>query len=159
MEAHLCADDGDRWGLSPRPLREGNARDPIEMRAESEGGRVALGLPMGGRGGGERMLVGLDQGGSGAEDARNCLIAGRHGLRGKGIEGKRWGEGEARGGAVIAFQGVGHGLCTGFEALGPRCGSGARGALPRDDSTDNAQPRHSGKITHPMVAVELHLIQ
>ena len=105
------------------------------------------------------MLVGIDQGISGAEAALHVLIAGRHVLRGKVIECKRLGECEALFGAVITLQCFGNGLFTGCDAIVPRCGSGPRGALPRDDSTDKTHARHSGKITHPMVQGEMHLLQ
>jgi hypothetical protein len=40
----------ERWCLEPRPWREVDARAPGEMGAEINGGLVALGVPMGGRG-------------------------------------------------------------------------------------------------------------
>ncbi len=48
-EAHLCEDDRDRWGLSPRHVREVHAGHPVEMGTQIKGGFVALGVPMGGR--------------------------------------------------------------------------------------------------------------
>ena len=49
IEAHLCEDDMDRWGLEPRHVREVHAGHPVEMGTQIKGGFVALGLPMGGR--------------------------------------------------------------------------------------------------------------
>ena len=129
------------------------------MSAEITGGLVALGLPMGGRGWGERRLVGIDQGIEGTEDARNFLSAGRHVLRGKVRECKRLGECEDMFGAVITLQGFGNGVGTGCEARVPRRGAGLRVALPRYESTENAQARHPGKSTPDMGQVEMHLSQ
>ncbi len=49
IEAHLSADDMDRWGLSPRHVREVDAGDPVEMGTEIKGRFVSLGAPMRGR--------------------------------------------------------------------------------------------------------------
>jgi hypothetical protein len=159
IEAHLGEEEGDREGLSPRHWREGDASAPGALRAERNGGLVALGLPMGGRGWGDRRLVGIDQGIEGTEDARNVLSAGRPGLLGTGREFKRVGEGEDRCGAVIPLQGFGPGVGTGCDARVPIRGEGRRGALPRDDSTEHAQARHPGTITTDMVQGERPLIQ
>ena len=49
IEADFCEDDRDRWGLSPRHVREIDAGDPVEMGPEIKGGCVSLGAPMRGR--------------------------------------------------------------------------------------------------------------
>ena len=49
IEADLCEDDMDCWGLQPRHLREIDAGDPVEMGPEIKGRFVSLGAPMGGR--------------------------------------------------------------------------------------------------------------
>jgi hypothetical protein len=49
IEAHLCEDDMDRGGLSPRHLREVDAGDPVEMGSQIKGGFVSLGASMRGR--------------------------------------------------------------------------------------------------------------
>ena len=49
IEAHLSEDAMDRWGLSPRHVREVDAGDPGEMGPEIKGRFVSLGAPMRGR--------------------------------------------------------------------------------------------------------------
>lgn len=105
------------------------------------------------------MLVGIDQRIEGTEDALNFLIAGRNVLLGKVIECQGLGECEDMFGAVIALQCFSNGVFTGFDAIVPICSSGSRVALPRYDSTDNAQARHPANITNHMVQVEIHLIE
>ena len=80
-------------------------------------------------------------------------------LRGKVRECKRLGECEDTFGAVITLQGFGNGVGTGCEARVPRRGAGLRVALPRYESTENAQARHPGKSTPDMGQVEMHLSQ
>ena len=46
IEAHLSEDDMDRWGLSPRHLREVDTGDPVKMGPEITGGFISLGAPM-----------------------------------------------------------------------------------------------------------------
>jgi hypothetical protein len=159
IEAHLGEDAVDRWGLSPRHVREVDAGDPVQMGAEIKGRCVALGLPMGGRWWGERGLVGIDLGIQGAEDALDVLIAGRDVLRGKVREFEGWCEREDMFGAVSPLQRFGNGGCTGLHTRVPRLGEGPRVALPSHNRAEKAPACHPGNITHDMVQVEMPLIQ
>jgi hypothetical protein len=49
IEAHLSEDDMERWGLSPRHVREVDAGAPGEMGPEITGRFVSLGAPRRGR--------------------------------------------------------------------------------------------------------------
>ena len=91
LEADLCTDARDRWGLSPRPVREIDAGDPGERGPEITGGVVALGAPMRGRRRGSGMLLRIDEGITGVADALDVLIAGHHVLLGALRERKGWG--------------------------------------------------------------------
>lgn len=159
MEAHLGEDDVEREGLYPRDWCEVDAREPVAMCAESTGGLVALGVPMGGRGWGERLRVGLDQGSEGTEDALHCLIAGHPVRRGKGRACQRGGECAAMGGAVIPLQGFGKGGLTGCHARVTVRGEGVRSAFPSHNRAEHAPARSPGHITKDVGQVERHGIQ
>jgi len=105
------------------------------------------------------VLVGIDLGIQGAEDARDCLIAGRDVLLGQVRECEGWCERADLFGAVIPLQRFGHGVCTGLHTIVPRLGSGPRVARPSHHRAENAQACHPGQITHDMVQGEMHLSQ
>ena len=159
IEAHCGKDGVDREGLSARHVREGDPGEPGQRGAESKRGCVALGLPMGGRRWGSGGFVGIDQGRKGAEDALDCLSAGRARLLGKirACEGLGAREDLCR--PVISLQRFGHGCWTGWDARVPRRRSGARSALPSDHSAEKAPARHACHIAHPVVEREMHVIQ
>ena len=119
IEADLGEDDMDRWGLSPRYVREIDAGDPVEMGPESKGGCVSLGAPMRGRRRGEGMLLRIDEGIKGVEDALDFLIAGRNVLLGEIIERKGLGKCEDMFGAVIPLEGLGNSVLAGLNAIVP----------------------------------------
>jgi hypothetical protein len=159
LEAHLSEDDMDRWGLSPRHVREGDAGDPGERGPESTGRFVALGAAMRGRRRGSGMVCRSDQGVPGAQDALHVLSAGRDLLLGKVREREGWGEREDMCRPVIPLQRLGHGVLRGCKARVPRRGSGLRIACSRHKSADKAPPRQAGHITADVMQVEMHLVQ
>ena len=105
------------------------------------------------------MSFKIDQGIQGAEDALHFLIAGRDVLMRIIIQREGLGECEDMFGTVITLQDFGNDVGTGCEARVPRRGAGLRVALPRYESTENAQARHPGKSTPDMGQVEMHLSQ
>jgi len=105
------------------------------------------------------MVHRIDEGVKGVEDALNFLITGRDLVLGTIIELEGLGEGENMFGPVIPLQRFGNGVLARFNAIVAILGSGLRIAFPRDNSADNAYPRHAGHITHHVVQVEMHLIQ
>ena len=119
IEAHLCEDDMDRRGLSPRHWGKVDAGDAVEMGPEVKGRFVALRLPMRGRRWGQGMGCRIDKGLKRAEDALDFLIAVGEVLLGKVIKRQRLGEREKMFRPVIALERFGNGLRTGFDAVVP----------------------------------------
>lgn len=105
------------------------------------------------------MGVKIDQGVTGAQDARDFLIASRDLLLSKIIEREGLGAREDMCRPVIPLERFGNGVLIRFDAIVPRRGSGLRIAFSRHNCTDNAHPRHTRHITHDVVQVEIHLIQ
>ena len=105
------------------------------------------------------MRVKIDQGFKGAEDTLDFLIAGRDVRLCKIIERQGLCACKDMFRPVIPLQRFGNGVLTGFNAIVPVRGSGARGAFPSHHRADNAHPRHAGHITHDAVQVEIHLIE
>jgi hypothetical protein len=159
LAAHLSEDDMDRWGLSPRHVREVDAGDPGEMGPESTGRFVSLGAPLRGRRRGEGMVCRIDQGVKGAQAARNFLIAGRDLLLGKVREREGLGARAALCRPVIPLQRFGHGVLSGLHARVSRRGAGLRIAFSRHNRAENTPPRHAGHLTAHLVQVEVHLVQ
>ena len=159
LEADLCTDARDRWGLSPRPVREIDAGDPGERGPEITGGCVSLGAPMRGRRRGEGMLLRIDEGITGVADALDVLIAGHHVLLGALRERQGWGACADLCGAVIPLQGFGHGVRAGLHARVPRRGEDLRSAFPSHHRADHAPPRHACHVTHHVVQGEMHVLQ
>jgi len=105
------------------------------------------------------MLRRIDEGIEGGEDALNVLIAGRDVLLSKIIEREGLGEGEHMFGAVIPLQRFGNGLLVRLHAIVPILGEGLRITFPCDNGAENAHPRHTCHITHPVGQMEMHLIE
>lgn len=105
------------------------------------------------------MVRRIDERLKGVEDALNVLIAGCDVLLGTIIALEGLGECKHMFGAVIARQRFRNGIRARLHARVAVLGEGPRRAFPRDNSADNAQPRHAGHITHHVVQMEMHLLQ